>query len=317
RNSESITESIANFPERFGRTYHAYQDGSYRFPNDSPEQERLELQGLVMAELFGGRWHLAPIAADRSPRRILDVGTGTGTWALEMGDRYPEARVYGIDLSPIQPTAVPSNVHFFVQDAAQPWDWSEPLDFVFIRSSLGSFGDFKNEIVQQAFDNLSPGGWFEAQDFNCEGHSDDGTLRPDSALQRWFDDMNMASQLANRPLSIAHLFKQWFHEVGFVDVHEKVFKVPLNGWAKDPRYKALGRLWEQNMLSGISGFSMSLFTQVLGRKPEEVEVSLVDVRKDIANPYIHTYAKIYVVYGRKPFPHEVASPSAREADMAE
>lgn len=71
-----------------------------------------------MAELFGGRWYLAPITANgSSPRRILDVGTGTGIWALEMGDRFPEARVYGIDLSPIQPTAVPSNVHFFVQDA--------------------------------------------------------------------------------------------------------------------------------------------------------------------------------------------------------
>ncbi|EGY13471.1 hypothetical protein VDGD_00153 [Verticillium dahliae] len=306
RGSESITDSIANFPQRFGRTYHAYQAGSYVFPNDDVECERLELQGLVMTELFGGKWFLAPFPAERPPTRILDVGTGTGIWALEMGDRFPEARVYGIDLSPIQPTAVPSNVHFFVQDASEQWDWREPLDFVFVRGGIGSFANFKEEIVRQAFDNLEPGGWFETQDFNCDSQSDDGTLLPDSALQRWFDDMNAASEIIHRPLSQAHLAKNWLAEVGFVDIHEKCYKIPLNGWAKDPRYKALGKLWEQNWMSGLSGWSMSLFTQVLGRTPEEVEVSLVDVRKDFSNPYIHAYQRVYVVYGRKPFPHEVA-----------
>lgn len=77
----------------------------------------MELQGLVMTELFGGRWYLSPITEEGPPTRVLDIGTGTGIWALEMGDRFPETKVYGIDLSPIQPTAVPSNVHFFVQDA--------------------------------------------------------------------------------------------------------------------------------------------------------------------------------------------------------
>jgi ubiquinone/menaquinone biosynthesis C-methylase UbiE len=35
-----------------------------------------------------------------SPRRILDLGTGTGIVALALAERYPEAEVVGIDLSP-------------------------------------------------------------------------------------------------------------------------------------------------------------------------------------------------------------------------
>jgi ubiquinone/menaquinone biosynthesis C-methylase UbiE len=35
-----------------------------------------------------------------APRRALDLGTGTGVVALALGERYPEAEVVGIDLSP-------------------------------------------------------------------------------------------------------------------------------------------------------------------------------------------------------------------------
>ena len=46
--------------------------------------------------------HLAPIGD--KPGKILDVGTGTGIWAIEMGDEYPNAEVLGTDLSPTQPS---------------------------------------------------------------------------------------------------------------------------------------------------------------------------------------------------------------------
>jgi methylase of polypeptide subunit release factors len=92
-------------------SYHAYKAGRYVFPNDEKELERLDIshhsQGLQLNAL-----HLAPIG---TPQRILDVGTGTGVWAIDIADQYPSADVLGIDLSPVQTTWVPPNVRFEVR----------------------------------------------------------------------------------------------------------------------------------------------------------------------------------------------------------
>lgn len=63
------------------------------------------------------RNYLAPLSHTNPPRHILDIATGTGTWAIEMGDEFPESQITGTDLSPIQPSHVPPNVRFFIEDS--------------------------------------------------------------------------------------------------------------------------------------------------------------------------------------------------------
>lgn len=89
---------------------------AYAFPNDKAEQERLALQDTAFTKAMGNRLFFAPLNA-HPPRRILDIATGTGDWAIAMGDIFTEATVIATDLSPIQPDAVPPNVEFYVEDS--------------------------------------------------------------------------------------------------------------------------------------------------------------------------------------------------------
>jgi methylase of polypeptide subunit release factors len=44
---------------------------------------------------------LAPL--QKEPHHVLDLGTGTGVWAIEFALEHPTAVVIGIDLTRIQP----------------------------------------------------------------------------------------------------------------------------------------------------------------------------------------------------------------------
>ncbi|KAL7266005.1 NAD(+) salvage pathway protein, partial [Rhizina undulata] len=68
-----------------------------------------------------GELFLAPVGEDWNPQRILDIGTGSGIWAIDMADQYPSAEVIGVDLSPIQPNWVPPSLKFEVDDIEDEW----------------------------------------------------------------------------------------------------------------------------------------------------------------------------------------------------
>jgi hypothetical protein len=48
------------------------------------EKDRLDIMHHMVRILLDNKLHLAPIG--KNPHRILDLGTGTGIWAIEMGE---------------------------------------------------------------------------------------------------------------------------------------------------------------------------------------------------------------------------------------
>ena len=98
----SLISEVQNYKYENGRRYHSYREGQYVLPNDEAEQDRQDLSHHIRNLVLNGDLSRAPIGA--KPRRVLDVGTGTGIWAIDFADEFPSASVIGTDLSPIQPS---------------------------------------------------------------------------------------------------------------------------------------------------------------------------------------------------------------------
>ncbi len=73
---------------------------------------------------------------------MLDVGTGTGIWAIDFADEHPESEVIGTDLSPIQPSFVPPNLRFEIDDVEDEWIFKNKFDFIHCRMLTGSIADW-------------------------------------------------------------------------------------------------------------------------------------------------------------------------------
>ena len=93
---------------------------------------------------------------------------------------------------------------------------------------------------------------------------------------------------------------QRLRDAGFVNVEEKVFKIPLGIWPKNKTMKLIGLYLRTVIYDGLQGLSLGPFIKGLKWAPEEVEVFLVGVRKSLMDASTHSYLPFHVVYGQKP-----------------
>ncbi|GKT64988.1 methyltransferase domain-containing protein [Colletotrichum tofieldiae] len=235
--SASLASSVRDYDFENTRRYHKYKEGQYHFPNDDFEQEREDMKHAMVVHLCSGKLHSAPL---KNPQKVLDVGTGTGIWAIDMGDEYPEADVIGIDLSPIQPEFVPPNVHFFVDDAEVGWVYPEnTFDYVHLRNMAPSIKKWP-ELFAEAYRVLKPGGWIELQEMRWVYGCDDGTMGPDFAPVRMVANIKEALAQLSVDMNAAERYPKHAEDAGFVDLKHEVKKVPVGPWPKDSRLKKIG-----------------------------------------------------------------------------
>jgi SAM-dependent methyltransferase len=257
-------------------------------PNDEQECERLDLQNHLFSLTLEGKLHLAPLDP-KTLHSVLDIGTGTGIWAIDFAELYPQAKITGTDLSPVQPKFIPSNVQFEICDAEEEWLFSTKFNYIHGRMLTVCFRDVK-EVFRNAFEALRPGGWLEMQDANAPARSDDGSTEG-TALVAWWDNLIEAGKAMGRPFGTEPPnYARYMEEVGFVDVHVEVRRWPFGPWTKESRKMRDIGLWARaNHIDALQATAMAVLTRGTGRTRQEVEAELVAVRKDLMNPAIHSY----------------------------
>ncbi|CZR67798.1 related to methyltransferase [Phialocephala subalpina] len=296
----SLSSSINNHTYENGRRYHAYQSGSYLAPNDEAENDRLDMHHHLAALIIGGRLTTAPIG--KSPQRILDVGCGTGIWCIDIGDEYPSAHVLGVDLSPTQPSMVPPNVQFEVDDVEAEWTFRTPFDLIHVRFLACSIIDWP-KLAKQCYTHTKPGGWVEFKDWDLRIVSSDDSLSKDSYLYQYHKLLKDAIDTMRREYSPGPQLKRWAEEAGYVNVTEEIIPLPIGMWPRDKRLKEIGAWNYLCLVEGLEAICMRLFTGVFGWSIDEVQVFLAKVRtelKDMKKNRVHPQYTYYVVVGQKP-----------------
>ncbi|KAJ9617191.1 hypothetical protein H2200_000912 [Cladophialophora chaetospira] len=297
--TRSVTASIYDYERLHNRTYHAFHSGKYFMPNDESEQDRLDIMYHAFRLTLRDRLFLAPI---ENPTAILDIGTGTGIWAMDAAEAHQDATVVGTDLSPIQPSYVPSNLTFEIADADEEWHFRDKFDLIHTRimmdTSLRSWPHF----FEEAFRALNPGGWVECQEMDYNRTSDDNTIPTDSRLRFWEREWTRGMEMIGlggycRP----DLVMEQMRNAGFINVICRRLKVPIGPWPRDPVLRQAGMFGLVNLLDGIHGISLKIFTGLLDYSLDDLETLLSACRREIRDRAVHSYWPVYVDQHQPPY----------------
>jgi SAM-dependent methyltransferase len=303
--TRSLWEQDLDYREIHGRLYCR----EYYSPIDDIELMRQALLNQVFLHVLGGE-HTGVQLDD--PTNILDVGTGTGEWAIRMAEQYQKCEVVGTDIAAVAETnSVPMNVFFEIEDAE---DWDRAPDFydlIHLRSMEGAFKDWRS-VYGNIFYSLKPGGWIEVQDFDAAEGLEKFTdqFPPSSHIHKLLGDLVVAAEKTGRRRGSHHMNPGLFVDSGFVDVRVTEYSIPLS-----LSEKSAGKLWLIACLDAFEAACLRLLTEQMGWDPdrckqacESVAREIVDLTKNHPEKSAAMITKVRIVAGRKPVD---APPSVR------
>lgn len=308
-NSEttSVGSSIYRGIMENGRRYQSLKEDEYCFPADEQQFDSYDAS------------HLAAIVADSGeenplfyspiePKNVLDIGTGKGSWAIDVADMFPDAWVRGVDLFPPPVSWLPPNCILEVDDVTQEWTWTQKFDLIHLRITACSYDPEQiDDLLKKCYDNLLPGGWVEQMEIHPNIYCDDESIPEGNVLYDIGPRCDAAANKSGKRMDLVKTMRTSIEKAGFIDVHEKALKWPIGPWPRERTKKELGSINLHHWLTGVEGYTMFLMTKFGDPAPwsqEEVRVYNAQIRKALLNPHHHPYQRTRRVWARKPFPEE-------------
>lgn len=257
----------------------------YLLPKDAEEDTRLNFQHRALYAAMGNHY-LAPIKPETDT--ILDIGTGTGIWPVEMSRLFPEAHIVGLDVASSS-FQYPSTARytFMLGDVLKGLPFPDKqFEFAHQRLLVAAIPTAHwSAVINELVRVTRPGGWIEVLEIGV-------TIKqagPETArLLAWMGerskergfDMGKVSQLG-----------QLLIQAGVQDVEIHNIPAPLGAWGGH-----VGSMLKANVLSAFNALKGAYCTQA-NMSPEQFDSWVQSVAEEWET--LHASYVFHAAYGRR------------------
>lgn len=203
----------------------------YPLPKDMGEINRLDFQHYLLRTGIGANF-IAPVS---QPRAILDVGSGSGRWAMEVAAQFPAAQVTGVDL--VAPSvdisqvlgqgldARPANFTFALGNILEGLPFPDAsFDFVHQRLLITAIPkrNWPN-VIAELVRVTRPGGWIELAECGVAERGGPGYM---GLWGSWIEFLDTRGV----DFSLGHSIGQMLASGGLSDVTQRQLYFPMGAW---------------------------------------------------------------------------------------
>jgi len=254
-------------------------------PNDMQELDRLDLQHYLLRSILTSNC----TANMTEVYDVLDIGTGTGIWILEMANEFPHVKFVGMDIAPLQPhNTLPKTCRFDLGNVLDGLTYQDgSFDYVHQRLlMLGIPEDSWKDLLQEYYRVLNPGGQLEIVETDLLLKRRTPVMKK---LQRWIETVLDTHGISAK---VVREMDTLMMKAGFRHITTRTIKVPLGSWAGPE-----GEAGWQNMMEGIKAFQTAVCT-LLNIRPHEFQQVVDEVGRE--SNEMQSYWQIYIYLGTKP-----------------
>ncbi|KAF7351063.1 Methyltransferase str2 [Mycena sanguinolenta] len=246
----------------------------YVLVNDDAEWARLDAMHNGIAAFLKNELTPAPLG---QPRKILEIGAGSGAWAIQAAKLYPEAEVLAVDMNPLPSRPLPPNVSYQNLNVLQPFPFEAgSFDVVHIRLVLCHLPD-AHSVLSRIIDLVAPGGWLLIDDIDWT---------------EAFEGLNKAPGVKN---GLTALVRSMEAEAGdphygktlkpyldacdrLSEVHVREVELPVNPIPEEPGLAGLTQMMRKALVGAIGAAKVS--TATVGITKEVQENFLAEMGRD-------------------------------------
>jgi len=204
---------------------------TYPLPKDMGEVNRLDFQHYLLRTGCGGNF-IAPVT---QPRAILDVGSGSGRWAMEVAAQFPLAQVTGVDIAPatVDDTQVlghgldarPANYSFVTGNLLEGLPFPDAsFDFVHQRLLITAIPKARwAGAIAELRRVTRPGGWIELAECGVPERGGPGYM---GLWGSWIEFL----QARDVDFTLGHTLGRMLTQGGLARVTQRQLNFPMGDW---------------------------------------------------------------------------------------